>query len=57
MGLWQSGEKTSYGIHEAIDPSDIGKYITNGCIRMRKEDLEELYDIVTIGTQVTIINQ
>ena len=55
MGLWQAGEKTSYGIHEAINPDDIGKYVSNGCIRLIKEDLEELYDIVTIGTKVTII--
>ena len=54
MGLWESGRKTSYGIHEAIDPSDIGKHMSNGCIRMLKEDLEELYDIVPIGTPVTI---
>lgn len=56
MGLWASGTKTSYGIHEAIDTSDIGKYVTNGCIRMTKEDLEELYDVATIGTEVKIVN-
>ncbi len=56
MGLWKSRTKTGYGIHEAVDPSDIGKYVTNGCIRMIKEDLEELYDIVIIGTPVKIIN-
>ncbi len=54
MGLWKSGTKTSYGIHEAIDPSDIGKYVTKGCVKMIREDLEQLYDIVPIGTQVTI---
>ncbi len=52
IGLWQEGKKTSYGIHEAVEPSDIGTYVSNGCIRMLKSDLEELYDIVTIGTQV-----
>ncbi len=56
MGLWESGTKTGYGIHEAVDPSDIGKYMTKGCVRMVKEDLEELYDIVTIGTLVKIGN-
>ena len=56
MGLWESGTKTIYGIHEAVDPSDIGKYVTKGCVRMIREDLEELYDIVPIGTQVTIEN-
>lgn len=54
MGLWQEGKKTSYGIHEAVNLSDIGKNVSNGCLRMLKTDLEELYDIVTIGTQVTI---
>ncbi|MDD5454918.1 MAG: L,D-transpeptidase family protein [Candidatus Ratteibacteria bacterium] len=54
IGLWQGVQKTSYGIHEAVEPSDIGKYVSNGCIRMLKTDLEELYDIVTIGIQVTI---
>jgi lipoprotein-anchoring transpeptidase ErfK/SrfK/outer membrane protein assembly factor BamD (BamD/ComL family) len=54
MDLWQNGRKTGYGIHEAINPGDIGKYISNGCIRMLKEDLEELYNILTIGTSVTI---
>lgn len=56
MGFWESSTKTGYGIHEAVDPSDIGKHMTKGCVRMVKEDLEELYDIVTIGTLVKIGN-
>lgn len=55
MGLWENGIKTSYGIHESINPADIGKYISNGCVRMVEKDLEELYDIVTVGTPVKII--
>lgn len=51
IGLSISG----YGIHEAIDLSDLGKYVSRGCIRMKKEDLEELYDIITIGTPVEIV--
>ncbi|MBU0533709.1 MAG: L,D-transpeptidase family protein [Candidatus Omnitrophica bacterium] len=54
MGLWETGKKTGYGLHEAIEPSDISTYISNGCIRMVKSDLEEIYDIVTIGTGVII---
>lgn len=56
MGLWKSGTKTGYGIYEAIDPSDIGKHVTKGCIRMGKEDLEQLYDIITVRTSVKIVN-
>jgi lipoprotein-anchoring transpeptidase ErfK/SrfK len=56
MGLWESGIKTHYGIHEAVDPSDIGKHVSEGCVRMIKEDLEQLYNVVTIGTPVKIIN-
>ncbi|MCD6219684.1 L,D-transpeptidase family protein [Candidatus Calescamantes bacterium] len=44
------------GIHEAINPEDIGKSITNGCIRMLKKDVEELYILVARGTPVVIKN-
>ena len=42
------------GIHEAVNPEDIGKSITNGCIRMLKRDVEELYILVARGTPVKI---
>ena len=44
-----------YGIHGTVDPESIGKKITRGCIRMCNSDIEELYIIVPIGTEVTII--
>ncbi|MBU0745150.1 MAG: L,D-transpeptidase family protein [Gammaproteobacteria bacterium] len=50
LGLSQPG----YGIHGTIDPDSIGTQCTQGCIRMRNEDVEELFIIVPVGTEVTI---
>ena len=46
---------SEYGIHGTTDPKSIGKNITQGCIRMSNSDIEELYAIVPIGSEVTII--
>jgi Uncharacterized protein conserved in bacteria len=45
---------TDYAIHGTNDPDSIGKDESLGCIRMAKEDLEELYDMTPLGTRVTI---
>lgn len=35
----------------------IGMQITHGCVRMYPEDVEELYDLVSVGTPVYIVKQ
>ena len=45
-----------YGIHGNRDRNDIGKQVTQGCIRMKNKDVEELYDIIPVGTEVVIVN-
>ncbi|CAM3958922.1 L,D-transpeptidase [Lederbergia lenta] len=45
-----------YGLHGTNDPSSIGKYISQGCIRLSTIHLEELYDQVIIGTKIIITN-
>ncbi|MFC5700406.1 L,D-transpeptidase [Cohnella faecalis] len=45
---------TRYGIHGTDEPDSIGKDESLGCIRMKKADLEELFDLVPLGTKVTI---
>jgi lipoprotein-anchoring transpeptidase ErfK/SrfK len=45
---------TLYAIHGTNKPGSIGKDQSLGCIRMQQEDVEELYDMVPIGTKVTI---
>jgi len=43
-----------YGIHGTDNPSSIGTAASHGCIRMYNEDVNELYDIVPLGTPVRI---
>ena len=44
----------NYGIHGTNRPESIGGYVSNGCIRMREADVEELYKMVDVGTPVDI---
>ncbi len=44
----------AYGIHGTNKPYSIGQHASHGCIRMRNRDVEELYEIVPVGTKVTI---
>ncbi len=43
-----------YGIHGTNRPWSVGSYASGGCIRMHNEDVEELYEMVVIGTRVTV---
>ncbi|MBP3961327.1 L,D-transpeptidase [Paenibacillus lignilyticus] len=45
---------TLYAIHGTDEPDSIGKDESHGCVRMNKKDLEELYDLVPLGTKVEI---
>jgi len=54
---WMAFSGRTLGIHEAIDPGTIGTYSSNGCVGMLKQDVEELYDLVPMGTPVTISGQ
>ncbi len=44
----------SYGIHGTIDPTSIGKAESRGCIRMRNEEVAEVYDFLITGSEVVI---
>lgn len=43
-----------YGIHGTSDPDSIGKSVSNGCVRMRNAEVEELFMIIPRLTPVTI---
>lgn len=51
---WMGIDKPGYGIHGTIEPETLGKQVTAGCVRMKNEEVEELYRIVAPGTPVTI---
>lgn len=44
-----------YRIHGSNEPWTIGTAVSSGCIRMRNEDVIDLYDRVKVGTKVTVI--
>jgi lipoprotein-anchoring transpeptidase ErfK/SrfK len=43
-----------YGIHGTTDPNSIGKEMSNGCVRLKNEDVEDLYDYVRAKMTVVI---
>ena len=45
---------TIYRIHGTNQPWTIGKAMSSGCIRMRNEDVTDLYDRVKTGTRVIV---
>jgi L,D-transpeptidase ErfK/SrfK len=51
---WMGLSAKGYGIHGTNAPKSIGKAASHGCIRMRATDLEELFDMVSIGVVVEI---
>jgi len=51
---WMGLSAQGYGIHGTNAPSSIGKAASHGCVRMRKQDLEELFEMVTVGTTVEL---
>lgn len=46
-----------YGIHGTNNPASIGSAASLGCIRMQNEDVEELTELVQVGTKVRLIYQ
>ena len=49
-------EIEGYGIHGTTKPNELGRQITLGCVRMKNEEVEIVYDIVPVGTEVIIID-
>jgi lipoprotein-anchoring transpeptidase ErfK/SrfK len=46
---------TLYRIHGSNEPWTIGTNVSSGCIRMRNEDVTDLYNRVQVGTKVVIL--
>ncbi len=51
---WLGFDKPQFGIHGTIFPELIGQSVSKGCIRMKNEDVEELYEFIPVGTVVVI---
>jgi lipoprotein-anchoring transpeptidase ErfK/SrfK len=46
---------TLYRIHGSNEPWTIGRAVSSGCIRMRNQDVMDLYDRVGVGAKVVVI--
>src|SRR6202789_140073 len=47
----------TYLIHGTHNPIAVGLAVTHGCIRMYPDDVEALFPLIAVGTQVRLINQ
>ncbi|MEC6999457.1 L,D-transpeptidase [Brucella abortus] len=55
MYLFQGNKDTYIRIHGTVQPWTIGSSASNGCFRMINEDVMDLYDRVTLGTEVVVL--
>lgn len=46
-----------YLIHGTNKPWGVGRRVSSGCVRMYPEDVEALFEMVPVGTKVTVIDQ
>src|SRR5580704_5681083 len=47
---------TLYRIHGSNEPETIGQAVSSGCCRMTNEDVQDLYNRVSVGTTVVVKN-
>ena len=52
---WMGFDLKGYGIHGTTEPEKLGQQVTLGCVRMKNNEVEELYDIIPVGTEVTVV--
>jgi lipoprotein-anchoring transpeptidase ErfK/SrfK len=53
--LYAGNKDTLYRIHGTNQPEYIGQAISSGCIRMRNEDVIDLYDRAKLGSMVVVL--
>jgi len=53
IGFWSDGQ-AQIGFHGTNQEDLIGEAVSHGCVRMRNRDIKALYDLVDVGTVVTI---
>ena len=53
IGFWSDGNNV-IGFHGTPNRDSVGKAASHGCVRMYNEDVRALYEVVAIGTPVTV---
>jgi L,D-transpeptidase ErfK/SrfK len=54
---WIGLSLKGYGIHGTNNPASIGRNVSHGCIRMRNRDVEQLFEMVSIGDSVELVGE
>ncbi len=54
---WMGLNRKSFGIHGTNEPRSIGRRASHGCIRMRNQDVLELFELVRVGDTVELIGE
>ena len=54
LGTHRLNMGDGYALHGTDHPESIGRSVSHGCVRLRNEDIETLYQMVTVGTPVFI---
>ncbi len=49
--------KSSYGIHGTIEPESIGKMASMGCIRLRNEDVAQVFEMLVEGKSTVMVKE
>ncbi len=53
--LYRDGRDTMFRIHGTNQPQSIGLAMSSGCVRMLNHDVIDLYDRVTTGSRVVVL--
>ena len=54
LGTHRLNMGDGYALHGTNQPESIGRSVSHGCVRLRNEDIETLYQMVSVGTPVFI---
>ncbi len=54
IGFWTNGQ-VWVGFHGTLDPSTVGRPMSHGCLHMYGQDLAELFSLIKLGTEVTVL--
>ncbi len=54
---WMGLSLKGYGIHGTNRPGSIGHNASHGCIRMRNQDVEQLFGMVSVGDTVDLYDE
>lgn len=53
IAFWTDGSNY-IGFHGTPNPESVGRAASHGCIRMYNQDVRKLFDMVSVGTTVTV---